>query len=195
MKSNTFYIMNDEINFVFDLTNEKMGDSISHLELELIKIRAGRANPGMLDGVMVDYYGSKTPLSQVGNINSPDAKTIVIQPWEKDLINEIKNAINTSNIGFNAQDNGEAIIINVPVLTEERRLDLVKKVKSEAEKSRVSIRNVRKEGNDELKKLSKRCISEDLIKEAEIKIQSFTDSFIEKANKLADVKEAELMKV
>ena len=187
--------MNEEINFVFDLTNEKMQDSIYHLELELIKIRAGRANPGMLDGVMVDYYGSKTPLSQVGNINSPDAKTIIIQPWEKDLINEIKNAINTSNIGFNAQDNGEAIIINVPALTEERRLELVKKVKSEAEKSRVSIRNVRKEGNDELKKLAKNGISEDLIKEAENQIQSFTDNFIEKVNKLASIKEGDLMKV
>jgi len=190
-----FYIMNEEINFVFDLTNEKMNDSISHLELELIKIRAGRANPGMLDGVMVDYYGSKTPLAQIGNINTPDARTIVVQPWEKDLINEVKNAINTSNIGFHAQDNGEAIIINVPVLTEERRLELVKKVKGEAEKSRVSIRNVRKDGNDELKKLAKNGISEDLIKEAENQIQKFTDNFIEKVNKLASIKESELMKV
>ena len=133
--------MNDEINFVFDFTKEKMQDSISHLELELVKIRAGRANPGMLDGIMVEYYGSKTALSQVGNINTPDSKTILIQPWEKDLINEIKNAINTSNIGFSAQDNGEAVIINVPALTEERRMELVKKVKVETEKSRVSIRN------------------------------------------------------
>ena len=187
--------MNEEINFVFDLTNEKMNDSISHLELELIKIRAGRANPGMLDGVMVDYYGSKTPLAQIGNIKTPDARTIVVQPWEKDLINEVKNAINTSNIGFHAQDNGEAIIINVPVLTEERRLELVKKVKGEAEKSRVSIRNVRKDGNDELKKLAKNGISEDLIKEAENQIQKFTDNFIEKVNKLASIKESELMKV
>ena len=187
--------MNDEINFVFDLTNEKMKDSISHLELELIKIRAGRANPGMLDGVMVDYYGSKTPISQVGNINTSDSKTILIQPWEKDLINEIKNSINTSNIGLTAQDNGEAIIINVPVLTEERRLELVKKVKVETEKSRVSIRNVRKDSNDELKKLAKSGVSEDIIKEAESRIQSFTDSFIEKANKLSSVKEGELMKV
>ena len=172
--------MNEEINFVFDLTNEKMSDSISHLELELIKIRAGRANPGMLDGVMVDYYGSKTPFAQIGNIITPDARTIIVQPWEKDLINEVKNAINTSNIGFNAQDNGEAIIINVPVLTEERRLELVKKVKGEAEKSRVSIRNVRKDGNDELKKLAKNGISEDLIKEAENQIQKFTDNLLKK---------------
>jgi len=187
--------MNDEINFVFDVTKEKMTDSISHLQLELVKIRAGRANPGMLDGVMVEYYGSKTALSQVGNINTPDSKTILIQPWEKDLINEIKNAINTSNIGFSAQDNGEAVIINVPALTEERRLELVKKVKVETEKSRVSIRNVRKDANDELKKLGKGGISEDLIKEAESQIQRFTDRFIEDANKIASIKEEELMKV
>ena len=122
-------------------------------------------------------------------------KLLLFNHGEKDLINEIKNAINTSNIGFNAQDNGEAIIINVPALTEERRLELVKKVKSEAEKSRVSIRNVRKEGNDELKKLAKNGISEDLIKEAENQIQSFTDNFIEKVNKLASIKEGDLMKV
>ena len=187
--------MNDEINFIFDLTKEKMKDSISHLEIELVKIRAGRANPGMLDGVMVEYYGAKTPISQVGNINTPDSKTIAIQPWEKDLINEIKNAINTSNIGLNAQDNGESIIINVPSLTEERRLDLVRKVKAETEKSRISIRNVRKEGNDELKKLDKSGVSKDLIKEAESHIQRFTDQFIEDANKLSSIKEEELMRV
>lgn len=187
--------MNNEVNLIFDLINEKMKDSISHLELELVKIRAGRANPAMLDGVMVEYYGSKTAISQVGNINTPDSKTITIQPWEKDLINEIKNAINTSNIGFTAQDNGESVIINVPILTEERRLDLVKKVKIETEKARVSIRNVRKEGNDELKKLAKNGISEDLIKEAESKVQIFTNNFIEDANKLASIKEGELMKV
>ena len=187
--------MNDEINFIFDLTKEKMKDSISHLEIELVKIRAGRANPGMLDGVMVEYYGAKTPISQVGNINTPDSQTIAIQPWEKDLINEIKNAINTSNIGLSAQDNGESIIINIPTLTEERRLDLVKKVKTETENSRVSIRNVRKEVNDELKKLAKSGVSEDLIKEAEGHIQHFTNQFIEDANKLSSIKEGELMKV
>ena len=187
--------MNNEINFIFDFTKEKMKDSISHLESELVKIRAGRANPAMLDGVMVEYYGSNTAISQVGNINTPDAKTIIIQPWEKDLINDIKNAINISNIGLTAQDNGEAVIINVPILTEERRLELVKKVKIETEKARVSIRNVRKEGNDELKKLAKNGLAEDLIKEAESKVQGFTDNFIEDANKLASVKEAELLKV
>ena len=187
--------MTDEINFIFDLTKERMKDSISRLEIELVKIRAGRANPGMLDGVMVEYYGSKTPISQVGNINTPDPRTIMIQPWEKDLINEIKNAINISNIGLRAQDNGEAIIISVPTLTEERRLDLVKKVKIEAEKSRVSIRNVRKDSNDELRKLAKNAVSEDLIKDAESKIQNFTDQFIEDANRLSSFKEEELMKV
>ena len=145
-------IMNEEIDFIFDLIKEKMTSSISHLELEFTKIRAGRSNPSMLDGIMVDYYGTKTVISQVGNIATPDPRTITVQPWEKDIINEIKNAINSSNIGLNAQDNGEMIIINIPALTEERRIQLVKQVKAETENARVAIRNSRKDGNDELKK-------------------------------------------
>ncbi len=122
--------MTEEINFIFDVIKEKMTNSITHLELELSKIRAGRSNPSMLDGIMVDYYGTKTIISQVGNIATPDPRTITVQPWEKDIINDIKNAINTSNIGLNAQDNGEIIIINIPALTEERLIQLVKQVKS-----------------------------------------------------------------
>ena len=188
--------MTEEISFIFDLIKEKMTNSINHLELELLKIRAGRSNPSMLDGIMVDYYGTKTIISQVGNIATPDPRTITIQPWEKDVINDIKNAINTSNIGLNAQDNGEMIIINIPALTEERRIQLVKQVKSETENCRVSIRNSRKEGNDELKKVHKSGdISEDLLKDAENNIQDFTNQFIEKDNKVSSFKEEELMKV
>jgi len=189
-------IMNEEIDFIFDLIKEKMTSSISHLELEFTKIRAGRSNPSMLDGIMVDYYGTKTVISQVGNIATPDPRTITVQPWEKDIINEIKNAINSSNIGLNAQDNGEMIIINIPALTEERRIQLVKQVKAETENARVAIRNSRKDGNDELKKIHKSgSISDDLLKDAESSIQKFTDQFIEKANKISSLKEEELMKV
>ena len=188
--------MAEEINFVFDLIKEKMTSSIKHLEIELSKIRAGRSNPSMLDGIMVDYYGNKTPINQVGNIATPDPRTITIQPWEKDIINDIKNAINVSNVGLNAPDNGEQIIINVPALTEERRIQLVKQVKSETENCRVAIRNSRKEGNDELKKIHKSgSISDDMLKDAENNIQVFTNQFIEKANNTSSIKEKELMKV
>ena len=188
--------MTEEINFVFDFIKEKMSTSIKHLEIELSKIRAGRSNPSMLDGIMVDYYGTKTLIGQVGNIAAPDPRTITVQPWEKDLINDIKNAINMSNIGLNAQDNGEVIIINVPALTEERRIQLVKQVKAETENCRIAIRNSRKEGNDELKKIHKSgSVSDDMLKDAENNIQDFTNQFIEKANNVSSVKEEELMKV
>ena len=178
------------------LIKEKMATSIKHLDIELSKIRAGRSNPSMLDGIMVDYYGTKTLIGQVGNIATPDPRTITIQPWEKDIINDIKNAINISNIGLNAQDNGEMIIINVPALTEERRIELVKQVKSETENCRIAIRNSRKEGNDELKKIHKSgSISDDMLKDAESNIQDFTNQFIEKANNVSSIKETELMKV
>ena len=188
--------MTEEINFVFDLIKEKMATSIKHLDIELSKIRAGRSNPSMLDGIMVDYYGTKTLIGQVGNIATPDPRTITIQPWEKDIINDIKNAINISNIGLNAQDNREMIIINVPALNEERRIELVKQVKSETENCRIAIRKSRKEGNYELKKIHKSgSISDDMLKDAESNIQDFTNQFIEKANNVSSIKETELMKV
>ena len=186
--------MTQETDFIFELIKEKMNNSLNHLESELLKIRAGRSNPSMLDGIMIDYYGTQTLLSQVGNISTPDPRTITVQPWEKDLINDIKNAINNSNIGLNAQDNGEMIIINIPALTAERRVDLVKQVKSETENCRIGVRNARKDGNDELKKLHKDgMVSDDLLKEAENNIQNFTNQFIEKANKVSSLKEEELM--
>ena len=188
--------MEEQVNFIIDFVTDKMNESISHLQGELSKIRAGRANVSVLDGVMVDYYGTKTIISQVGNIATPDPRTITVQPWEKDIINDIKNAINMSNIGLSAQDNGEMIIINIPALTEERRLQLVKQVKAETESCRIAIRNSRKEGNDELKKIHKSgSISDDLLKDSENNIQDFTNQFIEKANQVSSVKETELMKV
>lgn len=184
--------MNEEIEFILDTTKESMDGAMSHLDKAFIKIRAGKASPAMLSTVMVDYYGSQSPLSQVSNINTPDARTISVQPWEKAMIPEIEKAIMNSNLGFNPMNNGESVIINVPPLTEERRRDLVKQAKSEAEDARVSIRNARQDANKELKKLE---ISEDLLGNAEIDVQELTDGYIKKVEDVLQLKEAEIMKV
>ncbi|MDC6384069.1 ribosome recycling factor [Flagellimonas taeanensis] len=184
--------MDEEVKFVLDSAKESMDASISHLEKAFIKIRAGKASPVMLSSVMVDYYGSQTPLSQVSNINTPDARTISVQPWEKNLIGEIENAIMNANLGFNPMNNGEMVIINVPPLTEERRKQLVKQAKAEAEDAKVSIRSARQEANKELKALE---ISEDLLKNAEVDVQELTDSYSKKVDSILSVKEAEIMKV
>ncbi|WP_350292750.1 ribosome recycling factor [uncultured Croceitalea sp.] len=184
--------MNEEVTFILDSTAESMDGAMSHLEKAFIKIRAGKASPVMLSTVMVEYYGSPTPLSQVSNINTPDARTISVQPWEKSLLQEIETAIMNANIGFNPMNNGEMIIINVPPLTEERRRELVKQAKSEAEDAKVSIRSARQEANKELKKLD---ISEDLLANAEVDVQTLTDTYIKKVDSTLDAKEVEIMKV
>ncbi|MEM7484059.1 MAG: ribosome recycling factor [Bacteroidota bacterium] len=184
--------MNEEVTFVLDSAKESMDGSISHLEKALIKIRAGKASPVMLSTVMVEYYGSVTPLSQVSNINTPDARTISVQPWEKSILADIETAIMNSNLGFNPMNNGEMIIINVPPLTEERRIQLVKQAKAEAEDAKVSIRSARQEANKELKALD---ISEDLLKNAEVDVQELTDTYSKKVDAVLSVKEAEIMKV
>ncbi len=184
--------MDEEVKFVLDSAKESMDGSIAHLEKAFIKIRAGKASPIMLSSVMVDYYGSQTPLSQVSNINTPDARTISVQPWEKNLIGEIETAIMNANLGFNPMNNGEMIIISVPPLTEERRVQLVKQAKAEAEDAKVSIRSARQEANKELKSLE---ISEDLLKNAEVDVQELTNSYIKKVDSVLAVKEAEIMKV
>ena len=184
--------MNEEIEFILDTTKESMDGAMSHLEKAFIKIRAGKASPAMLSSVMVEYYGSQTQLSQVANINTPDARTISVQPWEKTMIPEIEKAIMNSNLGFNPMNNGESVIINVPPLTEERRRDLVKQAKAEAEDARVSIRNARQDANKELKKLD---ISEDLLSNAEIDVQELTDKYTQKVEDVLLLKEAEIMKV
>jgi ribosome recycling factor len=188
-------MMNEELQFIFDAARESMGLSIDHLEKELLKIRAGRANPSMLNSIQVDYYGSMTPLSQVSNINSPDARTLTVQPWEKGMIQEIEKGILNSGLGLNPMNNGEAVIINIPPLTEERRRELVKQAKAEAEHARVSIRNARKEANDEIKKLINDGLSEDLGKDAEAQIQGYTNNYSEKVDKHMDRKEEEIMHV
>jgi len=184
--------MNEELEFVLDSAKESMQGAISHLESELLNIRAGKANPVMLKSVMVDYYGAPTPLTQVANVNTPDGRTLSIQPWEKSLLAEIEKGIMVANLGFNPMNNGESIIINVPPLTEERRKELAKMAKAEAENAKVSIRNARKDANQEIKKSD---ASEDMQKNCEIDVQSSTDGFIQKVDAILAVKEKEIMTV
>ncbi len=184
--------MNEEVSFVIDSAKESMDGAISHLEKALVKIRAGKASPAMLSSVMVEYYGSLTPLSQVSNINTPDARTISVQPWEKNMLQVIETAITNANLGFNPMNNGDFVIINVPPLTEERRIQLVKQAKAEAEDAKVSVRSARQEANKEIKNLE---VSEDLEKNAIIDIQELTDSFVIKIDSILDAKEVEIMRV
>ncbi|MDX8553891.1 ribosome recycling factor [Tenacibaculum sp. 1B UA] len=184
--------MNEEIDFILDSTKEAMDKAISHLEKELAGIRAGRATPAMLSTIMVDYYGSQTPLSQVANVNTPDARTISVQPWEKNMLQEIEKAIMLANIGFNPMNNGENIIISVPPLTEERRKGLAKQAKSEAEHAKVGIRNARKDANNEIKKVD---ISDDMKKNAEAEVQTLTDDYVKIIDEKYIIKEKEIMTV
>jgi ribosome recycling factor len=187
--------MEEELDFIMESTEESMRGSISHLEKEFVNIRAGKASPAMIGGVFVDYYGSATPIAQVANVNTPDARTITVQPWEKNMLQPIEKAIQVANLGFNPMNNGENIIISVPPLTEERRRDLVKQAKSEAEDAKIGIRNSRKDANTEIKKLEKNGLSEDVCKNAEDEVQNLTNSFIKRIEELLAVKEAEIMKV
>jgi len=184
--------MNEEIEFILDSAKEQMESAIEHLNKELRNIRAGRATPAMLGGIHVDYYGSQTPLSQIANVNTPDARTITVQPWEKNMLHEIEKAIMLANIGFNPMNNGENIIINVPALTEERRLGLSKQAKAEAEHAKIGIRNARKDANNEIKKID---ISDDMKKIAEGDVQTLTDSYVKKTDDLFAIKEKEIMTV
>ena len=187
--------MQEEVDFVLEHSKERMKAAINHLEKELIHVRAGKASPAMLDGVMVDYYGSMTPLSQVANINTPDARTIAIQLWEKKMIPVIEKAILNANLGFNPDNNGEMIRINVPVLTEERRKGLVKQAQHEGEIAKVSVRTVRKEANESLKKLQKEGVAEDIIKDAEEEVQEMTNSYGVKIDNLVKAKEKDIMTI
>lgn len=184
--------MSEEVKFILDSTKESMDASIEHLQKALTKIRAGKASPMMLSTVMVEYYGSQTPLAQVSNINTPDARTISVQPWEKGMLTEIETAIMNANLGFNPMNNGEMVIINVPPLTEERRVQLAKQAKSEAEDAKVSIRSARQDANKELKALE---ISEDLLSNAEVDVQELTNKYSDKVDTILTSKEAEIMKV
>ncbi|APU68594.1 MAG: ribosome recycling factor [Bacteroidota bacterium] len=183
----------DEVELILEEAQEGMEKAIAHLKKQLSNIRAGKANPGMLGSVMVEYYGSQTPLNQVANVNTPDARTLSIQPFEKSLIPEIEKGILQANLGFNPMNNGESVIINVPPLTEERRKQLVKQTKAEGEDAKVGVRNDRKAANQELKKLEE--ISEDQLKDAEGEVQELTDKFIARIDEILVVKEKEIMTV
>ena len=187
--------MNEEVELVHEMTKERMEKALGHLEDELVRIRAGRANIHILDGVEVEYYGTPTPLNQVSNISTPDAKTIMIQPWEKNMIDPIERAIMNSNVGITPANNGEVIRLTIPQLTEERRRDLVKQVRNEGENARVSVRNARRDANEEYKKMQKEGLSEDEAKSAEEEIQKLTDEFTEKIEKVIEAKEEDIMTI
>ena len=185
----------EEIELYLDEAKELMQKAIDHTASELVKIRAGKAMPNLLDGVFVMYYGSPTPLSQVSSVTTPDARTLAIKPFERNLISEIEKAIINSDLGLAPQNNGELIILTIPALTEERRLQLVKNAKSECETGKISIRSVRKETNESLRKLQKEGASEDAVKRAEEQVQKYTDSYSAKIDELLAKKEVDIMKV
>jgi ribosome recycling factor len=194
-QTQTHQIMTEDAQFVLDSTEENMGNALSHLEREFHKIRAGKASPSMLYGVLVEYYGTTVPIEQTSNINTPDPRQIIVQPFDKSSIHAIEKAIMAANLGFNPQNEGEMLRINVPPLTEERRKDLVKRSKSEAEDAKISIRNARRQGNDEAKKLEKEGLPEDETKRLIDKIQELTDKYIQEVDKLLGIKEKDIMTV
>ena len=187
--------MQEEVDLVLDMCKDAMEHAIAHLEKELAHIRAGKASPRMLDSVTVDYYGSMVPLAQVSNVNTPDARTIAIQPWEKKMIPIIEKAIMAANLGFNPDNNGEVIRINIPPLTEERRREMVRLVNKEGENAKVSIRSARKDSNESLKKLQKDGLSEDLEKDAEIEVQEMTNKYSKQVDDMLKDKNDEILKI
>ena len=187
--------MTEELQMIYDEFKSSNSKSLTHLENELVKVRAGKATPSMLQGVMVDYYGSPTPIQQVANIGTMDARTLTVQAWEKPMLNEIAKGIMNANLGLNPQNNGEQLIIQIPPLTEERRKELVKKARAEGEHAKVGVRNNRKDALDMVKDLKNEGLSEDSIKDAENEIQNITNSFIKKVDELVDAKEKDIMTI
>jgi ribosome recycling factor len=187
--------MSDELDFIVEITKDSMIKAINHLENELTRIRAGKANPQMLDGVNVDYYGVPTVINQMANVSVMDARTLTIQPWEKNMLQPIERAIINANIGVTPQNDGNIIRLFMPPLTEERRKEFVKRAYSEGELTRVSIRNIRRESIEQIKKLQKDGMSEDITKDAEKQIQDITDQHISLVEKHLSSKEKEIMSV
>lgn len=187
--------MNEDIQMALDDAKDKMEKAIARLEGELNKIRAGKAHPSMLESVRVEYYGSMTPVSQVANVNSTDARTLVVQPWEKPMLDPIATGIINANLGLNPMNNGEVLIINVPPLTEDRRKELSKRARSEGEGARVGIRNARKDANDYLKSAKDDGMSEDDLKKGEQLVQELTDKFTTKVEAILSSKEADIMTI
>jgi len=185
----------EEIELYLEDAKDTMDGAIKHLIIELGKIRAGKASPQMLEGLQIDYYGSMTPIQNVSTINTPDARTIAIKPFEKKIINDIEKAIRNSNLGFSPSNDGDMIRISVPPLNEERRRELVKRAKNEIETAKINIRNIRQDANNSLRKLTKEGVAEDLVKASEDRVQKLTDSFIAKIEQILSVKEKEIMEV
>ncbi|MFT5056590.1 MAG: ribosome recycling factor [Pseudoalteromonas distincta] len=195
VQKNHYKNMNEDIKMVLDELREGVLKSLRHVESEVSKLRAGKATPSMLDSVMVDYYGSKVPLSQVANVNTPDAKTLMVKPWEKGMIDEISKGIMFANLGLNPQNDGEQVIINVPALTEERRAQIVKIAKSESETGKIGLRGARKDAIDMIKLLQKDGLSEDMAKDAEAEVQKVVDVYNTKIDETIAAKEKELMTI
>ena len=187
--------MSEELNLIIEDSRESMEKTIDHLQSELVKVRAGKATPNIVDGIVVDYYGNATPISQVGNVSVADARTLTIQPWEKNMLQPIERAIIAANIGINPQNDGNMIRLFLPPLTEERRKELVKRAQGEGEQSKVSLRTIRRDAMEQVKKLQKNGLSEDLCKDAETNIQELTDKYIAQVEKQLTVKEKEIMTV
>ena len=187
--------MEDEIALILEKTTEKMDKAIGHFNKSLTTIRTGRANPALVNSVMVEHYGNPTPLNQVANISVTDSQTLSIQPWEKSLITEIEKSIINANLGLNPMNNGEVVIINIPALTEERRKELVKRAKSESEEAKIVIRNSRKEANEMIKNLEKKGLSEDERKNTEEEIQTITNKYISDIEVIVKQKEVEILKI
>jgi len=187
--------MSEELDFILEDTKDQMSKAIAHLEAELVKIRAGKATPQMLDGIVVDYYGSFTPIGQVANVSIMDARTISVQPWEKNMLQPIERAIIASNIGLNPQNDGNIIRLFLPPLTEERRRELVKRANGEGEQSKVAVRSIRRDSIEQVKKLQKDGLSEDLAKDSEKEIQDLTDEYIASIERILARKEKDIMSV
>jgi len=187
--------MEEDLQFIFDSAKEGMESAMERLEHELARIRAGKASPAMLNSVQVEYYGSNVPLKNVANVNTPDSKTLMIQPFEKGILEEIEKGIMRANLGFNPGNDGKVVRISIPPLTEERRRDLVKQAKAVAEQGKVSIRNSRKDANDEIKALQKDGLSEDRAKTAEAQVQDLTVTYSDKVDSLVTEKEKDIMTI
>ncbi len=187
--------MTEDLSLIIDSAKETMDKAIAHLETELIKVRAGKANPNLVEGLFVDYYGNPTPINQVGNVSVADARTLTIQPWERNMLQAIERSIIAANIGITPQNDGNMIRLFMPPLTEERRRELVKKSQGEGENSKVSIRSIRRDAMEQIKKLQKNGLSEDVCKDAEEEVQALTDRYIVLVDKHLAAKEKEIMTV
>jgi ribosome recycling factor len=185
----------EEIELYLEDAKDTMEGAIKHLIIELGKIRAGKASPQMLEGLQIEYYGSMTPIQNIATINTPDARTIAIRPFEKKTINDIEKAIRNGNLGFSPSNDGEMIRISVPPLNEERRRELAKRAKNEIETAKINIRNIRQDANNSLRKLTKEGVAEDLVKISEDRVQKLTDSFVTKVEQIFTAKEKEIMEV